>query len=238
MIYPTRKKFNIDSALRYLPVVEFLDSLNDVETILEVGSGINGISDFFPGEVIGVDSDFQKTMGQQNKNIVHKKGSVTEIPFKNQSFKYVVCMDTFEHITDKMRENAFNELFRVTKPGGLIFLGFPTGISSQKYESKLSDFYRKKYKKKYYWLEEHQLNGLPDELKILKIILKKTKNKDKISSLKYINLNVWLITNLIFTVYPDFFLFRIFKLFFRPIFVLLKMLRFGPYYRVLFIVKK
>lgn len=239
MIYPVRKKFSLDGALRYYPVVKMLDSLADnTEPVLEVGSGVNGISDFFGGNVIGVDSDFGKTVGQQNKNIVHKLGSVAKIPFKDGSFKYVVCMDTFEHIKDEIREKSFKELYRVTKKGGLIFLGFPSSALSQKYEDVLSFFYKKKYKRRYYWLEEHKLNGLPDESKIQKIISKRFGSKKKISLLKYVNLNVWLISNLIFVVYPDFFLFRILKLFYKPIFIFLKLLRFGPFYRVLFIVEK
>lgn len=239
MIYPPRKKFSLDGALRYYPVVNILDSQSENhEPILEVGSGINGISDFYSGQVTGVDSDFGKTFGSKNKNITHKLGSVAKIPFKDNSFKYVVCMDTFEHIGDEIREKSFNELFRVTKKGGVIFLGFPSSALSQKYEGMLSFFYKLKYKKNYYWLEEHKLNGLPDESKMLKIIFKKTKDSKKISLLKYVNLNVWLVINLIFVVYSDFFFFRLLKLFYRPIFILSKLLKFDPYYRILFIIKK
>ena len=49
-----------------------------------------------------------------------KEASVLEIPFRDNKFDYVVCSGVIHHTPDPFR--GFQELVRVLKPGGKIFL--------------------------------------------------------------------------------------------------------------------
>ena len=50
-------------------------------------------------------------------------GSITELPYKNETFDCVVSLSTIEHIADY--DKAVAELERVLTPGGLLVLGMP-----------------------------------------------------------------------------------------------------------------
>ena len=56
-------------------------------------------------------------------NLLPIMGNAIALPFKNESFDYVLCVDVFQSIrqADKMR--LLKELHRVCKRGGLIFIG-------------------------------------------------------------------------------------------------------------------
>lgn len=55
------------------------------------------------------------------------KGSITELPYTNESFDCVCAFDVVEHVED--HEKAVSELFRVCKPGGKIFITVPAFMS-------------------------------------------------------------------------------------------------------------
>ena len=86
------------------PVVE--------KRVLDVGCGWNKT----PG-AIGIDSN-----PRTHADVIHDLG-VLPYPFANDEFDEVVCSHVAEHVPDVM---AFvTELFRITKPGGLIKITTP-----------------------------------------------------------------------------------------------------------------
>ena len=54
------------------------------------------------------------------------EGSVTELPFADETFDGVLEACVFQHLTRDERKKAFNEVRRVLKPGG-IFVGYQLG---------------------------------------------------------------------------------------------------------------
>ncbi|CAN5399477.1 class I SAM-dependent methyltransferase [soil metagenome] len=48
---------------------------------------------------------------------------ITEIPYENDKFDYIICNHVLEHIPDDFK--AMKELYRTLKPGGLAFLQVP-----------------------------------------------------------------------------------------------------------------
>lgn len=238
MIFPKRAKFNFDSTLRYKSVVDLIEkSKYSRRPILEVGSGGSGISDFFYGQVTGVDTDFSKTGTEKNPNIEHIKGDVLKLPVGDESFYSVVCLDMLEHINAQKRGKAISELVRVTKKEGIIYLGFPSGNKSVKFEERIHDLFFKKYKKKHLWLKEHKKNGLPEKddilLKLKELGIKKT----RIRILGNANLFAWFLIHWLFTINHEKLISKIIKRLYRILFFLFT-LPLPPYYRVILVIKK
>lgn len=232
------QEVNFDTLLRYDPVVKIINKSGcNKYPILEVGSGMNGISDYYKGKVVGVDSDFSRTGERKNLNIAHVRGKATKLPFKNNSFYCVVCLDTLEHLPDNQREKAVYELVRVAKKNAMIFLGFPTGDLSKKFEGKVSYLYKRKYKIAHLWLREHKIYGLPEEHKIVITLQKNGIILDEIKVIKNANLIVWFIIHFLFTVHASSVISKLFKIFFTQFTNLLKV-KIPPYYRVILVINK
>lgn len=234
MIFPNRQKFNFDAAIRYYPVVKIIEKGN-FDKILEVGSGTNGISDYYCGQVIGVDSDFSKTVTVKNPNMLHKKGSILKIPFKDQSFPLVVCLDTLEHLAKEKRMEALKELLRVVKRGGRLILGFPCGNLNW-LENIVNKLFKLTHGVHHPWLTEHKMYGLPREEEI-KGFLRELNIKNSVEIIKNANILMWLKMHVIFTVLDKTYFTRILKFFYIPLFYIFK-INLPPYYRSIFIIRK
>lgn len=171
MIFPPRSKFNFDTALRYVPIVEMIEKSKWKKyPVLEVGSGVNGISDFYKGFVIGIDSDFSKTKTEKNANIKHVRGSILKLPFQNEEFSQIVCLDTLEHISKQVRAEAVGELLRVTKRGGQIYLGFPCGELASKVENLINALFKSAHGTNHPWLLQHKKYGLPKKEELIAML--------------------------------------------------------------------
>jgi 2-polyprenyl-3-methyl-5-hydroxy-6-metoxy-1,4-benzoquinol methylase len=53
-------------------------------------------------------------------------GSILEMPFKKNTFDVVTCSEVIEHVTDPQK--AIAEMYRVLKPGGILFLTTPNAF--------------------------------------------------------------------------------------------------------------
>lgn len=100
-----------DIALRYLPIIDDLKKQSE-GTILDVGSGSLGITPYLKKIITGVDITFSPPYSKLLKRV---KGTATKLPFKNESFDYVLCVDTLEHVPTKFRPQVIRELLRVAK---------------------------------------------------------------------------------------------------------------------------
>lgn len=67
----------------------------------------------------------QKLLKEVAKKCDSKRvvGSILKMPFKDNSFDYVVSSEVIEHVTDP--DKALKELYRVLKPGGTLALTTP-----------------------------------------------------------------------------------------------------------------
>lgn len=103
---------------------DLIDSYTTSETrILDVGCGHGDFLKLVHDKTIhsyGLDPDkdaLAKNIFIKNKTV----GTVERLPFENNFFDLVVLAWVLEHLSDP--ERAFNEIFRVLKPGGkVIFL--------------------------------------------------------------------------------------------------------------------
>ncbi len=192
---------NTDAAWRYLPVIDYLNKKNLwPEEVLEVGSGTKGLAEYYDGKILGIDNAFDRTAGPKLANIRHKVGLITKLPVKDNSYPVVVCLDTYEHMPQKDRRPGLEELLRVTKPEGIIIIGFPTGEWSAKLERIIEKQFKKNYQYDHPWLTEHREFGLP-KVELLEQWIKQSKvNSEIVDRIANVNLGIWWFYHWLFTV--------------------------------------
>ena len=119
----------------------FTKHLNRYDTVLDLGSG-NGQNSLkaakIANKVVGIEIDenlikiSQRTAKQKkSKNIRFIRGNLEKkLPVKNESFSKVLILDVLEHLHS--REQILDEIHRVLKPQGLVFIGVPNKDTSWK----------------------------------------------------------------------------------------------------------
>jgi SAM-dependent methyltransferase len=116
----------------------YLLSLADAggRTVLDSCCGLGWGSHLVAGaaaRVVGVDLDAPSVAFCRNRwrdgNTAHVVGSVLELPFADESFDVVLCMEAIEHFTVDGARRYLGELGRVTRPGGVLWgsSAFPAG---------------------------------------------------------------------------------------------------------------
>jgi SAM-dependent methyltransferase len=110
------------AAILISEVEEFMSLWN--KRILDVG-GARGefckvIYNERKGEVINLDRDSSQYVWQ--KTII---GCAEDIPSKDNAFDLVICRGVLEHIRQEKQQQSINELFRVTKIGGICYIMIP-----------------------------------------------------------------------------------------------------------------
>lgn len=104
---------------------KFVQGLKKNLKIINIGSGTKALRD----DVINI--DFQPLAG------VDIVADATALPFKNNSIDAVVCVYILEHAPDS--QGIMKEIFRVLKPGGLLYLKAPFMMA---FHSAPDDYYR------------------------------------------------------------------------------------------------
>lgn len=76
--------------------------------------------------IAGIDpslSSLQRALSQQNPLAFFAAASGITLPFADNSFQVVLCVEVLEHILDQTR--CLHEIYRVLQPGGTLFLTSP-----------------------------------------------------------------------------------------------------------------
>ncbi len=103
---------------------DFLDKLPANSNGLEVGCG-NGKNMIYRKDLnlkgIDICDNFVKICKEQNLDVI--QGDMTNLPYENNSFDFVFCIAALHHLnTIELRIKAINEMFRVCKQGGKVFV--------------------------------------------------------------------------------------------------------------------
>lgn len=110
---------------RVKAVLEFLGGPSN-KKILDLGCGkgrfSRKIKDYGFLNIIGVDPSIEliKIAEKNNKDIKFIQASATGMPFKNNEFDFLICVETLEQIPNT--EKAIQEMARVLKPGGKVLV--------------------------------------------------------------------------------------------------------------------
>ena len=139
----------LDHLVRYDPVLRLLNETPDA-TVLEVGSGSEGIAYWLPGrDVTSVDPA-----------IPGREGDARSLDFPDRSFDVAVALDMLEHIRPEERSSVLRELVRVTRRR--VILGFPSGARAFEGDVGLGRMLDRRGQRYTDWLDEHLRNGFPD----------------------------------------------------------------------------
>ena len=107
--------------------------------VLEIGCGIGWFAlnsaEKNVGHYVGIEHQRNNLFAAENNifdsRIDFQEASALELPYPDQSFDTLVIFDVIEHLPIDSEPQLFNEMFRVLKEGGKIFLSTP-------YASKIS----------------------------------------------------------------------------------------------------
>lgn len=116
-------------------IVEHLESYFNLDNkkehrILDVGCGFGGLCIALQQQfehVFGIEIIKERTEWARKRATLSEIicGSATNLPWPDQYFDLVICIDVFEHIPSKEQEMAALELMRVLKLGGNGFISVP-----------------------------------------------------------------------------------------------------------------
>src|SRR2546425_3327552 len=126
----------LDPWLRYHAVLPLVRWASDgSEPLLDVGSGSVGLAFFLRHPVVSADLAFSEPdLARFQSPIRPVQASVTQLPFRDASFRGVVSIDVLEHVPKQLRPQAIRELFRVSKV--LVVIGFPYGELSSRFDQR------------------------------------------------------------------------------------------------------
>jgi len=149
----------LNRAARFFPILRQLRSQFDAGCVLlEVGSGSQGLGEFWAGPFVGCDLTFSST---QAKNMSAVRCSGHQLPFKDESFDAVVVSDVMEHVPPRQRGQLVAEVLRVARK--MVVFGYPCGQAAFGIDQKLYRDYQIRRLSPPAWLEEHMLYPFPDD---------------------------------------------------------------------------
>jgi len=152
--------FNWDT--RYKSILENWGAELETGTVLEVGCGPFGIAKFIRNHVTGVEiGDVVTTL----PNLKILKGDITDLPFTDNHFDYVICSDVLEHLNFNQRSKAISECIRVAQKKCII--NGPHGDLALIGDSNFKHSFERLSHGLPNWLEEHFQHGFPEASKTL-----------------------------------------------------------------------
>lgn len=60
-----------------------------------------------------------------DERVAFRVASALDLPFADESFDTVVCWEVLEHLPSSTEQRAFDEIYRVLRPGGALYLSTP-----------------------------------------------------------------------------------------------------------------
>ena len=116
-------EFSTTRANKWPFINRFMESIPKGSKILDIGCG-NGRNMLYDDhEFKGVDISCEFVKICCNRGLDVKKGTMTELPFENNSFDVILSIASFHHLNNERNRNkALQEMKRVLQPGGTVLL--------------------------------------------------------------------------------------------------------------------
>lgn len=163
-------RWHPEVAIRYLPIVKKITQTFGRKKIriLEVGSGWLGIAPYLNQPITGLE---EKKPDKLFKGLSFCQGSILKIPFNDNSFAVVICVDVLEHLKKQDRQKAITEVLRVAAK--YLYLAVPCSLASLQQDKKLAKNFS------YSFLQEHLKNLLPEKADIMATLEKSARDLGK-----------------------------------------------------------
>jgi len=125
----------------YLAIVSEFFERNNVEKILDIGCGLGSNLLFLARKgfnMTGIDISAEAIKRLQERTELDKLniplfvGDFRTLPFSNESFEGVICIQTLQHGYTKDVQKGIEEISRVLKPQGFLFLTVPGRVTHGK----------------------------------------------------------------------------------------------------------
>ena len=103
---------------------KFLDEIDVNSKILDIGCG-NGRNMFYNSNlnIIGLEKSKELCQIVTNNGGKVINCDMVKLPFSNDSFDNILCVAVYHHLdNDRDRKEALNEMYRVLKPNGKLFM--------------------------------------------------------------------------------------------------------------------
>ena len=126
--------FDVTRAYIWKGVKNFIENLNQSDMLLEIGSG-NGKNLLVRKDIFNFGFDISHEMLKicKNKNIECIEGDAIYLPFRDNYFNATMSVAVIHHISDlNARIKAIQEMTRITKVGGKIFIQVWNNFSKKK----------------------------------------------------------------------------------------------------------
>lgn len=143
--------------VRYAKLIRQCPELrNPDRSVLEIGCGPSGIANLLQRPVQGVELN---PVPPQTEWLKVDQGNILDLPYPDNSFDFVVCVDVIEHLLLADRPKAIAELARVAK--GQAIISCPYDYPGMDGELALADWLDRRFHARPDWLNEHFQLGLP-----------------------------------------------------------------------------
>jgi len=159
------KLLNYDQWFRYKSICDLLKYLHlENHRILDIGGSFVEKGNF--QNYFSVNKDYLA--------MPDLLANAWNLPFKDDSWDIVICVDTLEHIPSSKRQLVLNEILRVSK--NFLIIAFPSGFKAIMADREMYNFFISRSLRPPAWLKEHQKYGLP----YLKEVIERLKKQAEI----------------------------------------------------------
>ncbi len=134
-------------------------------TVLEVGNAPQGIADLLKRNVTVAGTHGPHTASQWVTPIA---ASPLSLPFADNAFDHVVCIDSLHHLPPPSRAKAISELARVARRQ--VILSVPCGALAVEGDQQLAVSMQRMGLKTPPWLQEHVIRALPSVADVLRML--------------------------------------------------------------------
>jgi SAM-dependent methyltransferase len=120
-------KYSVHTRLREFHLRRLFPRLS-TGRLLDVGCGLGYLTETLGKDFIttGMDYDIHALEVNQARGLDMVRGSVAQLPFKEQSFDVILCSEVLEHLPEGVDEKALAEMARLLRPGGRLLITVPS----------------------------------------------------------------------------------------------------------------
>jgi SAM-dependent methyltransferase len=147
--------------VRYAPVIELIAERRP-RSVLEVGSGSQGLGRFLARRFVGVERDFTdytRAARRPSPWMLPVCADAAHLPFRATTFDLVLMIDVLEHVPPAIRGELVGECVRVAR--GTLAVGFPAGPLAESHDRELDRWLDRRKLPRPGWLAEHLEHPFP-----------------------------------------------------------------------------